>query len=113
MSYLKKENKDEQEPYPIYIIPADNLNSNLSQKNLGKKKLSKKRAKTVNHSNKFTMFQEFRQEYINYMLLNRFPIKTIVFAIVFFVLTNLTLIFLQFLTFLAYTPLSYLAPGVW
>lgn len=60
-----------------------------------------------------SIFRVFRREYVNYMLLNRFPIKLLVSSIIFFTLINLSLVAVQLIAVLASVPFYYLAAGVW
>ena len=66
---------------------------------------------SINPSNSY--FKQFRREYVNYFLLNRFPIKLIVTSAVFFSLTNLSLIAVQLIGVLAGVPFYKMAAGVW
>lgn len=84
--------------------------------------ISTKNLPTINHTNHndneqvFTnnsILRVFRREYVNYMLLNRFPIKLLVSSIIFFTLTNLALIAVQLIAVLAVVPFYYLAAGCW
>jgi hypothetical protein len=73
------------------------------------------RAASAHHSvcQNLNIFKEFRREYVNYMLLNRFPTKLLVTSAVFFTLSNLTLIASQLFGMLANIPFYYLGAGVW
>ena len=71
------------------------------------------RAATPSICQNLSIFKEFRREYVNYMLLNRFPTKLLVTSAVFFTLSNLTLIAAQLFGMLAYIPFYYLGAGVW
>lgn len=99
--YDNFKDETELEPYPVILSSS----SSEQQKQNLRSRFS------ISPTN--LLFKQFRREYVNYFLMNRFPIKLIVTSAVFFGLTNLSLIAVQLIGILAEVPFYYMASGVW